>query len=195
MTLFERAINNLENNSRISSFADDVLLDYESLKIRIERLRELISELSQTRRKNQANERLEIVEAIFRILDYIDDEHFEYLYDLNELCFLLERKPNICLSQKNATTLNLLLASKIEIRKEFEKLYVNFKKLAKNFDDVPMKSILSRMRETFDFDSKQQNEKFEHIFKTYHFRYFDSTVGKLRTAIKQVETTLYQIKQ
>ncbi len=108
---------------------------------------------------------------------------------------MLKRKPEIHLSHKTRAKVNFSITSKAEIRKEFESLYSNFKKLAKNFDDIPMKSILSQMRETFDFNSKKQNENYEYIFKTYHFRYFDSTVGKLRTAIKQEETTLFQIKQ
>jgi len=194
MGLIKRITDKAKFNELISFDAEDVFIDYESLKVRINVLKEVMSTLSKTRRKNQANERLELIDDIFRVLDFIDVSYDEYLYDLNTLCGLLEKHPNIYLTPKVSRKVSFVIKSRIEIRKEFEAIYSHFKKLAKGYNDVPMKEILTKMREVFDLDSKRQNENYTHIYKTYQPKYFDATIAKINKSLLQANTTIYGIK-
>ena len=193
MRLFEKLTKNIKYNDLTSSYAESVLIDFESLKIRINKLKGNISTLAQTRRKKQASERQVITENMFRYLGYIEDMYFEYLYDLNDLYLLLKRNSEIRLTQKTKQKVELAINSRIQIRKEFENIYSSFKNMAKSFDDIPMKAILSKMRETFDFDSQKQKENHEYIVKHYHPKYYDANSGKIRDLLQKEDKKFYTI--
>ena len=193
MRLFEKLTKNIKHNDLTSSYAESVLMDFESLKIRINKLKGNISTLAQTRRKKQASERQIITENMFRYLGYIEDMYFEYLYDLNDLYLLLKRNSEIRLTQKTRQKVELAINSRIQIRKEFENIYSAFKNMAKSFDDIPMKAILSKMRETFDFDSQKQKENHEYIDKHYRPKYYDANSGKIRDLLQKEDKKFYTI--
>ena len=193
MRLFEKLTEDIKHNNLTSSYAESVLMDFESLKIRINKLKGNISTLAQTRRKKQASERQVITENMFRYLGYIEDMYFEYLYDLNDLYLLLKRNSEIRLTQKTRQKVELAINSRIQIRKEFENIYSTFKNMAKSFDDIPMKAILSKMRETFDFDSQKQKENHEYIDKHYHPKYYDANSGKIRDILQKEDKKFYTI--
>ena len=192
MRLFERITENIKYNELTSSYADSVLIDYKSLKVKTNKLLEIMATLSQTRRKNQASERQEITESLFRILKMTEGNYNNYLYELNDLYLILKNNDDKHLSRKTKHKINFAINSRIELRKEFETIYRRFKSLAKGFDDIPMKAILSQMREAFDFDNNILNENFKYIPEDSLQRYYDSTTGKIRY-IMQVQD-IYHIK-
>ena len=65
--------------------------------------------------------------------------------------------------------------------------------MTKSFDDIPMKAILSKMRETFDFDSQKQKENHEYIDKHYHPKYYDANSGKIRDILQKEDKKFYTI--
>lgn len=177
MRLFEKVIKSEKDTAPISSYSNLVLKDIENLEIRINKLKELMTTLSKTRKKNQAREREIISEHFFQVLKYISDCYLEYLSDLeylHDLYSLLKTKPELELSQKVQQKVDLAFNSKVKIRKEFENIYINFKSLAKNFDNIPMKAILSKMREVFGFENNQKQSP-SRIRK-----YYDSTTMTFR---------------
>ena len=190
MRLFERITENIKYNELASSYADSVLIDYKSLKVKTNKLIEIMATLSQTRRKNQAHERQEITESLFRILKMTEGNYNNYLYELNDLFLVLKNNNDKRLSRKTKHKVYFAINSRIELRKEFETIYRRFKSLAKGFDDIPMKAILSQMRESFDFNGKTLNENFEYIPEGLFSRYYDSTTGKIRY-LMQVQDIYY----
>lgn len=176
MRLFEKMTKILRDNDLAESYAKYVDDDYKSLQIKINKLKEVMTNLSQTRRKDQVKERKELVEHLFRILEYIDNSLCTYEYDFIDLSHLLKLRPDMQLTNKiNNKVLNAI-NSKTQLRKEFEIIYRNFKNMAKKFDDIPMKEILKLMREVFDFNSTKLNEEIEYVEN----KYYDANTGKTR---------------
>ena len=171
----------LRDNDLAESFAEYVIDDYKSLEVKLNKWREVSSILSQTRRKNQADERKELVEHLFRILDYFETSYTTYLYDLYDLCCYLKNNPNINPTKKVSNKLLLAINTKMQLRKELETIYRNFKSMAKKLDDIPLKEILKRMREVFDFNSTKTNEESKYVEEKYQpIRYYDSTTMTIR---------------
>ncbi len=172
MRLFEKVIKSEKYTTPISTCADHALKDIEILDLKINELKDLMNTLSKTRRKDQAREREIISEHFFQVLQCISDSYLEYLSTLeylHDLHSILKTKPELELSQKVQQKIDLALSSKVIIRKEFENLYRNFRNMAKNFDDIPMKAISSKMREVFGFENNPQHSQ-SRIRK-----YYDST--------------------
>lgn len=176
MRLFKKMTKILKDNDLAESYADYVIDDYKCLEIKINKLREIMSNLSKSRRKDQASERKELIEGVYRILSYIENSFDEFEYNYIDLCHLLKLNPDLQLTHKVSKKVEFAISTKNELRKDFETIYRNFKNLAKGFDDIPMKEILKLMREVFDFGGTKQNEESEYVQKKYLAnRYWDST--------------------
>lgn len=176
MRLFEKMTKILKDNNLAESYADYVIDDYKSVKVKLEKWHEISSALSKTRKKNQKHEREKIVWHLIRILSYLENSLDEFEYDYIDLCHLLKLNPNLQLTHKVSKKVEFAISTKNELRKEFETIYKNFKNMAKKFDDIPMKEILKLMREVFDFEGTKQNEESEYVQKKYLAnRYWDST--------------------
>ena len=176
MLLIEKMNKIVKDNNLAESYADYVIADYKSMKVKLEKWHETSSVLSKTRRKNEAHEREKIVLHLKRILSYIENGLDEFEYNYIDLCHLLKLNPDIQLIPKISKKVEFAINTKNEIKKEFENIYRNFKNMAKKFDDIPMKEILKLMREVFDFEGTKQNEESEYVQKKYLAnRYWDST--------------------
>ena len=152
MNLIKKISKILKDNSLAESYSKYVIDDFKSMKIKINKLKEVMIQLSQTRRKNQANERHELVEQLFRMLRYIEISWDTYEYDFIDLNHLLKLHENMNLTTKINEQVSYALNTKNELKKEFETIYKNFQNMAKKLDDIPMKEVLKRMREVFGFD-------------------------------------------
>lgn len=182
MRLFEKMTKILRENDLAKSYAEYVIDDYKSLEVKLNKWREVSLTLSKTRRKNQVNERKELVEHLFRILDYFESSYTTYIYDLYDLCHYLKNNPSINPTKKASNKILLAINTKQQLRKEFETIYTTFKNMAKKLDDIPMKEILKRMREVFDFNSTKTNEELKYVEEKYQpIRYYDSTTMTIRT--------------
>lgn len=154
MKLFEKMNKILKDNSLAESYADCVIDDYKSMQIKINKLKEVMTKLSQARRKDQANNRIELVKSLYRTLSYIENGFDEFEYNYIDLCHLIILHENMKLTPKINTKVSFAVNTKNELRKEFETIYRNFKSMAKKLEDIPMKEILSRMRIVFNISNR-----------------------------------------
>ncbi len=125
------------------------------LKAQITNLKNQIYDLSLLRRKDQKNLRIEKAEFILKELSDIEKLYISFNRDLLKFKILQNKK--IEQSEDLEERIFLMTEKKQSLRKEFEKIYINFKHMATGFDDIPTKTILSKMRKTFDFDNKIKN--------------------------------------
>ena len=177
MRLFEKMTNILRDNTIAETYSKYVLDDYKSMLVKLNKLKEILTTLSQTRRKNQTEDRNELINHFLRVLEYIKNNLESYNYDLNDLCYILKLNPNLNLTHKNSKIVLSAINSKIEMRKDFETIYSNFKSTAKKFDDIPMNYVLKQMREIFGFNNtKTQSESSLQ-------KYYDSTSMKIKHII------------
>lgn len=156
MRLFEKLTKQTKDISLVSSYADYVIDNYNSILKKINKFKEVMENLSHSRRKDQAEERENFVEHLFRILSYIDNSFDFYFYDLFDLIKLLENHPELKLNKKTNQQVSYALSTKGLIRKEYETIYHNFKNMAKKLDNIPMKEMLKKMREVFERDENSR---------------------------------------
>ena len=173
MRIFEKMNQALKDNERIEVYNNSVIQSYKSMLVRINKTKEILTRLSNTRRKNQKEEREDIINSLFTILSYTESKYEDYLFELYDLCTLLLDNPDMNITAKNRKQLIFAINTKIQIRKDFETIYKNFKNMAKGFDDIPMKEILKRMREVFKFDGTQELEYYEDVYKIYSPNYYE----------------------
>ena len=178
MRIFEKMNQILKDNERIEVYNEAVIKTYKSMSVRTNKLKEILTQLSFARRKNQKEEREDIINSLFSILTYTESKYEEYLFELYDLCTLLLDNPEMNLTPKNSRQLKFAINTKIELRKEFEIIYRNFKNMAKKFDDIPMKEILKKMREVFGLDGKKEVEYYEDIYKIYSPNYTMQTQAR-----------------
>ncbi len=179
MNLIDKLTKKSNDNNLINSYCDYIFDDYESMKIKINKLKEILSTLSETRKKNLSQEREELVDDLFRALDYIESGNEDYLYDYHDLKKLLKNNSNMKLKEKTLLNIQKAFQTKNLIKHDFEIIYKNFKNIAKGFEDIPMKRILKGMREAFDFyNVADLNEK--KFVQSKHFKYYDSTTMQIR---------------
>ena len=72
-----------------------------------------------------------------------------------------------------------MLEKKKSLRKDFEKIYINFKRTAPGMSDVPMKKILKMMYLAFDFNG-QLYLSGKTSKKSNFQRYYDSTSMQIK---------------
>jgi len=137
------------------------------LNSEIKELKNLISELSTVRRQNQRDLREKINSSIMKELSEIEYKYNGFLRDLNN------HKLKPIISSDNLEQIELMEEKKKSLRRDFESIYINFKRTAMSFEDIPMKMILKRMREVFDFNT-------QHMKIQQGFRYYDSTTMTIR---------------
>jgi len=172
MELISKIILNREINSKTSYFSSIVLSDYESLLIKTNKLKEILEILSKTRKKNQTQEREELIKRINKILEHIELNYGDYIANLGDLKRVLKYNKDVKLSNKTQKQIKIALESKSKIINEFETIYKNFKNMAKNMPEhMPIKEVLANMRESFDFVSKETN---------ICHQYYDSTSMTIR---------------
>ena len=160
MSLIKKLTNKIKENKN-ENYMDFFLND------QIKNLKLSIKNLSTTRRQDQKKDRDKIVALILKQLDEIKNLYKGFLRDLNNL----NQRENM--SVNTIETMNLMTEKKKSLRKDFERIYINFKKTAMGLEDVPMKMILKRMREAFNFNTQQMEIQ-------HGFRYYDSTTMSIR---------------
>ena len=158
MRLFEKLTKQTKDISLVSSYADYVIDDYDTILNKINKFKEVMETLSHSRRKDQSKERENLVEHLFRILSYIDNNFDFYFYDLIDLIKFLENHPELKLNKKTNQHISNALSTKGLIKKEFETIYHNFKNMAKKLDNIPLKEMLKKMSEVFSFDENIENK-------------------------------------
>lgn len=62
---------------------------------------------------------------------------------------------DICLATDVEMKMGDLKEKKKQMRAEFEKIYINFRKIAKGLENIPMNYMLTLMRESFNFDNSK----------------------------------------
>ena len=154
MRLFEKMNKNSIQNNRLSVYVDYVISDYKFVMVRVNKLKEIITELSHTRKSSQAQERENLCNSLLTILDMVSDKYYCYLFDLSDLVFFLLNNQDMQAEKRVSQKAMEALDSKKLLRNEFETIYRNFKSMAKKLDNVPMNQILKAMREAFDFEGK-----------------------------------------
>ena len=175
MGLIKKMNENLRNNNLAKFYAEDVLQDYESMKIKTDVLREIMDRISKARRKDQFKERESLVLRLYKVLDYIDMGHATYISDYADLRYLIKSKPDIRLMPGIRKKISTALNSKNLLRQDFETIYRNFKSMAKSFEDIPMKDILKHMRDCFNFNTDNENKT-----NNKPMRYYDSITMTMR---------------
>ena len=151
MSLLKRINKILKDDELTYSYSNYVIHDYENIMVKINKFKEVMTTLSNTRRKNQAQERKELVEHLFRILKYIDISLETYTYDLVDLCVYVKNNQDMNPSHKTIKQKECALNTKVKLTQEFETIYINFKNMTKKLDNIPMKELLTSMRKIFDF--------------------------------------------
>ncbi len=176
MKLFEKMNKILRDNSKAESYSQYVIEDFKSVENKLEKWHEISHTLLTTRKKSETKNREELVYHLLRILDYIEGSLDTFEYDYIDLCQLIRINPDMNLKTKINEQVSYALSTKSELKKQFGIIYKNFQNMAKKLDDIPMKEILKRMREVFDFGGTKQYEEFEYVQKKYLAnRYWDST--------------------
>ena len=142
------------------------------LNAELRNLKHYIYELSTLRRKDQKYLREEISNKIIKELNKISKLYAGFIEDLKKF---KNTKNNISKDELKdfEERLELMLEKKKSLRKDFEKIYINFKRTALGMSDVPMKKILKMMYLAFDFNSQLYLS--EKTSKESNFqRYYDS---------------------
>ena len=140
--------------------------------VKINKLKEVLNSISKLRKKNQTEERAELISHLNRLLEYIELNFSEYLANLDDLKFILKYNKDIKINSKTQKQIDEALQTKSKIINEFETIYRNFKNMAKNMPEhMPMKEILANMRKSFDFTTENSS--------TYN-SYYDSTTMTIR---------------
>ena len=79
MGLIKKLNQNLRDNEFAKTYSNYVIKNYENLENNeINKLREIMIEISNTKRKDNAKEREKLVLSLFKILDYIDIGYCTY---------------------------------------------------------------------------------------------------------------------
>lgn len=159
MRIFEKLTKQTKEISLVSSYADYVIDDYNTILNKINKFKEVTETLSHSRRKDQAKERENLAEHLFRILTYIDNNLDFYFYDLIDLIKFLENHPELILNKKTNQHIDFALRTKGLIKKEYETIYHNFKNMAKKLDNIPMKEMLKKMSEVFEREENSRKLK------------------------------------
>jgi len=154
MSLLKRINKILKDDEITSYYSISVIDDFKSIMVKINKFKEVMSTLNNTRRKNQSNERKELVEHLLRLLKYIEMGLDTYTYDLVDLCVYVKNNHDMRPTSKTSAQLEYALNTKVELTKEFETLYTNFKNMAKKLDNIPLNEMLTKMRNIFDFSKK-----------------------------------------
>jgi DNA repair exonuclease SbcCD nuclease subunit len=123
------------------------------LNDQISNLKLHILDLSNCRRKDQKNLRIEKVKQIFRLLDNIESLYLAYLKELANIKAI--KQNNLAITEDTEEKIIFMTEKKKSLRQEFEKIYINFKHTAIHLEDIPMNNMLKRMRKAFNFESKQ----------------------------------------
>ena len=174
MSLIEKITNQQILNKNAKYESSFVLKDYESLMVKINKVREILQNLSALRDKNQSDERYEQINHLCRILEYIKNNYESYLCDLHDLNNFLKINPNIKLKSKIKTQVDEALKTKSKIINHFETIYKNFKNTAKNINaKLPLNMVLSKMQECFYFNNTEQET-------CQNNKYYDSTTMQIR---------------
>lgn len=158
MELIKKLNQNLKINKLISNYSNYAIEDFESLQVKINKLREIFIELSNSRGKHKSAEREKLILHLFRVLDYIDVNYSNYLGSMKDLNDMLKNTTYIKLSASTNKKIAQAHSTKSELIKNFVTIYKNFKSLAKGFDDIPMKAILTRMQDCFNFNTNNENK-------------------------------------
>lgn len=156
MRLFEKITENIKHNNRVSYYADSVIDSFASLNIGMKKLKKTIAKLSETRKTNESAERVNLSNSVLKSLNIVERKYEMYLLDFYDLKKILNS--NVSTNKKIINKVQSAMHTKVEIRKDFETVYRNFKSMAKKLEDVPMKEILSKMREVFIFDAEEESK-------------------------------------
>jgi len=168
MLLIKKLVNYYKNNSEADYNSTFVINAYISLNVKINKLKDILKKLSNTRNKKDVEERKELIKHLFRLLEYIGDSYSYYLLDLADLKNFLKAKSNIKLKNNIKQQVAEAIISKSKIQKEFETIYHNFKNTAKKIPGIPMREILTKMRSSFYFNNaKLKLEQKLKAFLTY----------------------------
>ena len=132
MTLIKKIINFYNHNSNADYESTFVINDYNGIMIKLNKLRKIIDNLSKLRKKNQAQEREELIDHLYRTLYYVKGDYKNYLFDLYDLKNFLKLNLDIKLKKKIQNQIDVALKTKSMLRKEFETIYNNFTNTAKN---------------------------------------------------------------
>ena len=100
MNLIKKTFQILKDNDLTESYADYVIDNYNSMQVKINKLREILTNISKLRRKNQTKERMELIESFDKVLSYIENSFGEYEYDYIDLCHLLKTNKDLKLTAK-----------------------------------------------------------------------------------------------
>lgn len=160
-----------------------------SLCRKIKIIDNLLTELKSCRRKDQADEREQICDRIVYHLTSIKYDLISFATDYKEIkrvqnCYdtIPPHMADICLAVNVEMKLSELDENKKYLKAEFERIYKHFRSIAKGLEDVPMKYILSLMRNYFDFNNEN----------------FNGTTSKQETSkyrLVTAEELMYEIKQ
>lgn len=159
MKLISKIFTRFKTNSKALAFANYVIDDYKSLEIKINKLREIMFNLSQARRKNQADERIEYVNHINRLLNYIDSNLDTFIFDYADLKKFINYNQEAKFTNKTKEQINQALSTKNMIRKELEIIIKNFKNMSKKLDNIPTKEIIKRINEILLFEKSGKTRK------------------------------------
>lgn len=150
MRLLEKRIKTIKHNKTISYYTDCVFHEHNSMRVRIKKLKEIIAELSETRKTSQTHERIVLCDRIMKTLKIIEDKYELYMLEYYDLDKYLKESSDLQTKNKIIEKANLALHTKVEIREDFETIYRNFKNMAKRLNNIPMEEILTRIREVFE---------------------------------------------
>ena len=112
----------------------------------IARVKGLILELKNYRRKDQKEIRIQLCNQLTHELEKLEDSHRLYLE------FSYQR-----MTYKNSKYLTITDLINKEINNEFAKIYHHFKRTAMSLKDIPMKPILKQIREAFHVNQSSKN--------------------------------------
>ncbi len=166
MSLIKKLTTKIKGEKKENYF--DFFLNAQNAELKL-----LINELSTLRRRDQKKSREDIVALILKKLSEIDRLYSGFLRDLNNLKLRTNK------NEKSDEVLNLMIDKRKSLRKDFENIYINFKRTAMGFEDIPMKTILKKMQSAFDFDGEKYSNK-NIILEDHLQKYYDSTTMQIR---------------
>lgn len=155
------------------------------LNSQISNLKNLIKDLSSLRRRDQKALRENKVYEILKELNNISYLYNGFLKDLSKFELMKKNNSSRFISPDCEEKIVLMNEKKKSLRQDFESVYISFKRTAMGLEDVPMKEILNRMREVFDFDGTSYTENKIYDNNKPEQTYYKSTNMQTRYIFEQ----------
>ena len=100
MRLIEKMNKIVKDNERTSIYCECVIKSHKSMMVRINKLKEIMTELSQTRKTSQSKERFELSKRFLLVLQFTEAQYENYWLEMSDLLDLIQYNTNLNLTKR-----------------------------------------------------------------------------------------------